>query len=285
MNENLKNLIYLYCITPKEIKNLSDLYSIHYQGLYPVRNTAGTIQQIKISNGVYAIVSKVKESEFAEENLKKNLQDLEWVKEKATAHEKVIEGIMKQACVIPFKFGILFNNENNLRAMLKEHLGEFKTTLKYLEGKEEWGVKIYVNLEKLKKNLLQETEELLNIDKEISASSPGKAFLVKKKKEELLNTLVNKKINEYGQKTFDSLKNQSFQARINKLLPKEVTERNDDMILNSAFLIVKNRVNDFINTVESLKVKYTSTGLFFDCTGPWPPYNFCSIKDVEMIKK
>jgi len=261
-----KNLIYLYCVTPKEIKNLSGLYYIYYQGLY-------------------AIVSKVKESEFLEENLKKNLQDLEWVKEKATAHEKVIERIMKQACVIPFKLGTLFNNQDNLRAMLKEHLAEFKEALSHLEGKEEWGIKIYADLDKLKNTLLREEKELLNIDKEINDSSSGKAFLLKKKKEELIKDIINRRINEYGKSCFEELKGFAIDTRINKLLPKEVTERKDEMILNSAFLVEKDRVVAFVSAVDILKTQYENKGLFFDCTGPWPAYNFCSIGIKKAIQK
>jgi len=275
-----EGLIYLYCITDKvpklkEIENLvAQPYFIYHQSLY-------------------AIVNKVKESEFDEENLKRNLADLEWIKAKASIHEKAIEGIMKNTCVIPFKFATLFNTEGNLKTMLGQHLEGFKDILKKLEDKEEWGVKIYCNSGKLKENLIQEDEQLLNIDKEINGSTtltidpersrrvnspgPGKAYLLKKKKEEFLNIAVNKKLNEYGQVSFDRLREKSTEARINKLLPKEVTERNDEMILNSTFLINKDKVGDFLNIVEDLRGKYTDKGLFFDCTGPWPPYNFCGL--------
>ena len=153
----------------------------------------------------------------------------------------------------------------------------FKENLDRVEGKEEWGGKIYCNSGKLKESLMQEDEQLLNIDKEIDGSAPGKAYLLKKKKEELLNIAVNKKFNEYGQISFDRLRERSQEAGINKLLPKEVTERSDEMILNSAFLINKDKVGDFLNIVDDLRVEYTDKGLFFDCTGPWPPYNFCGL--------
>ncbi|MBI5050786.1 MAG: GvpL/GvpF family gas vesicle protein, partial [Nitrospirae bacterium] len=91
-----------------------------------------------------------------------------------------------------------------------------------------------------------------------------------------LNIAANKKLNEYGQVSFDRLREKSTEARINKLLPKEVTERNDEMILNSAFLINKDKAGDFLNIVEDFRTKYTDKGLSFDCTGPWPPYNFCN---------
>jgi hypothetical protein len=93
---------------------------------------------------------------------------------------------------------------------------------------------------------------------------------------------VNRKINEYGQEGFDLLKDLSFEARINKLLPKEVTEREDEMILNSVFLINKDEVDDFTSMVDTLKIHYENEGFFIDCTGPWPPYNFCGLSNQKV---
>src|SRR3990172_12017776 len=263
-----KNLIYLYCVTKKAPKlkgvgNLVDeLYFVYHLGLY-------------------AVVSKVKESEFSEENLKKNLADLEWIKVEASIHEKVIEGVMKYTCVIPFKFGTIFKTEDNLKAMLEEHVQDLKEKLKNLEGKEEGGVKIYCDIERLKAAFIQEEsgEEsgILKIEKEINSSSSGKAYFLKKKKEELMKEAVNKRINEYGQESFELFKILSYEARINKLLPKEVTEKEDDMVLNSAFLVDKDKVSEFIHAVDDLKTRYNDKGLNLDCTGPWPPYNFCNL--------
>jgi len=262
MESQDQGLIYLYCLTNKvpKLKKIeavvNNIYFVFHQGLY-------------------AVTSRVSADEFSEENLKKNLSNLEWITAKASIHEKVIETVMQNSCVIPFKFGTLFTNEENLKTMLKKHIKGFKDSLKHLEGKEEWGVKIYCDIDKLKGNLIQEDEELLNLDKEIKSSSPGKAFILKKKKEDLISSIINKRLNEYGKYSFAELNQYGVDTRINKLLPKEVTERKDDMILNSVFLIDKNRVIDFLNAVDALKTKFADKGFFFDCTGPWPPYNFC----------
>ena len=69
-------------------------------------------------------------------------------------------------------------------------------------------------------------------------------------------------------------------TKINNILPKEVTEKNEDMVLNAAFLLSNKRISDFENVLAYLKTKYAGKGLIFDCTGPWPPYNFCgSLKE------
>ncbi len=259
-----KDLIYLYCVTKKvpkfnEVHHIAD--NLHF--IYHL--------------GIYAVASKVKKSEFGEENLKKNLANLEWIKEKANIHEKVIEGVMKGTCVIPFKFGTIFNTEDSLKAMLDEHAQDFKANLKNLEGKEEWGVKIYCDMEKLKGSVIKEEAEILKIEKQINSVSSGKAYFLKKKKEELIKGAVNKRINEYGQDSFELLKGLSLEARINKLLPKEVTEKEEEMVLNSSFLVNRSKVTNFVQAADGLRAKYNAKGLNFDCTGPWPPYNFCEV--------
>lgn len=265
-----KSLLYLYCITNREpeLKGVEKLLYPHTKN--PVINVYSVSQ-----DGLYAVVSKVSEDEFGEKNLKKNLGDIEWIKTRVMIHEGVIEGIMRNTCVVPFKFATLFNTEDSLKAMLEEYALDIKTNLKDLEGKEEWGVKVYCHMERLKEVLFKQDEGLLAIDKELCSASAGKAFFLKKKKEGLFNAIVNEGVNRYGQDSFERLSKQSIQSRINKLLPKEVTEREEDMILNSAFLVEKERVHTFMGIVELLKTQYEESGLFFDCTGPWPPYNFC----------
>jgi len=89
----IQNLIYLYCLTNKvpklkEIEALVDnIYFIFHQGLY-------------------AVTGRVSSNEFSEENLKKNLSNLEWITAKASAHEKVIEIVMQNSCVIPLSLGL-----------------------------------------------------------------------------------------------------------------------------------------------------------------------------------
>ncbi len=282
MKSQDKGLIYLYCITDK-LPKLSRPGIETQAGSRPLLDgLAGKEAEDLIDSiyfisclSFYAVVSNVSTDEFSEENLKKNLADLEWIKHKAGIHEKVIETVMKSFCVIPFKFGVIFNTEENLKVMLKERISKFKDTLKYLADKEEWGVKIYCDIDKLKENLILEDKGLLNIDKEINSCQPGKAYILKKKKVELVNTSVNKKLNDYGQLIFEKLKQHTIESRINKLLPKEVTERKEEMILNAVFLVKKGKVGNFIEAENALKEIFEEMGLFLDCTGPWPAYNFC----------
>jgi hypothetical protein len=264
-------LIYLYCVADREprIKEIegteNNLYFLYH-------------------NGLYAVASKVEQLEFGEEGLKRNMTDFQWVKTKAGTHERIIERVMTNTNVIPFKFGTLFNTDGSLMAMLEQYGEEFKAILRILANKQEWGLKIYCNPEKLKAGFLNNQEKILEIEDEIKSSSVGKGYFLKKKKDELIEKTLNEKINECGQESFELLKELSFEARINKLLPREVTEREDDMVLNSAFLVDTDEVGDFLNMVDTLKMHYEDKGLLIDCTGPWPPYNFCGLSNQKGAK-
>jgi len=228
-------------------------------------------------NDLYAVAGKVKQMEFGEEGLKRNMADFQWVKRKISIHEKIIEQIMTDTPVIPFKFGTLFNTDNSLKAMLEQYGEEFKAILRKLADKQEWGLKIYCNLEKLKAGLVKNEADILKIENEIGSSSAGKAYILKRKKDEIIENILNDRINECSKESFELLKELSFEAHINRLLPREVTEREDDMVLNSAFLVVRDEVCDFQNMVDTLKMHYEGKGFLIDCTGPWPPYNFCGL--------
>ncbi|MFH1891838.1 MAG: GvpL/GvpF family gas vesicle protein [Candidatus Zixiibacteriota bacterium] len=260
------SLIYLYCVA-KEVPQLTDIE--HFaDSLYSVCH-----------EGLHAVVSKVGESEFNEENLKRNLANPDWVRARVTDHERIVEGVMQSACVIPFKFGTIFRTEDRLRTMLAEHAYDLVHTIEKLEGTEEWGVKIFCDREKLEKSLITEIEGLSQIDKLINSSAPGKVFFLRKKREELIDSAAKEAIRKCGQESVDMLSRRSIAIRRNELLPREATPGRDEMILNVAFLVEKSRVTRFLLVLDDLKVRYSHKGLSFDCTGPWPPYNFCQLSE------
>lgn len=263
-----KNLVYLYCVTTtKPTQSAFDDMGVKIYPLY--------------FQGTYAVVSKVSPDEFSEDNLKKNLANMEWVEKRVRQHEKIIEEIMKDTTVLPFKFGTIFQSEENVEKLLKEQNAEFKKIITSLDDKEERGLKIYCNVGKFKETLTKEDERIQDLDRQIASTSEGKAYLLKKKKDELIKEVINEKVSEYTQDSFARLKRACLEAKINKILPKEVTERGDEMVFNAAFLINKNRIKDLENVLSYLKTKYSDKGLTFDYTGPWPPYNFCSPREAK----
>ena len=263
----MKELLYLYCVTKEKPS------SCNFE-------EPGIKVRPVFFSGTYALISSVSPDDFSEANLKKHLADMGWVEKNIRLHEKVIEEIMKDQVVLPFKFGTVFESEANVEKLLKKNNAEFKAVLTILEGKEEWGLKIYCNSAYFRDALCSENERIKEKDKEIIAAGKGKAYFLKKKKDEIIKDIINEKISEYTRDCFERLKVTAADTKINNILPKEVTEKDEDMVLNAAFLINNKRIKEFENVLAYLKTKYADKGLIFDCTGPWPPYNFCgSLKE------
>jgi hypothetical protein len=260
-------LVYLYCVTeqPPDLDGAEDRPGELY---------------VVCEDRLYAVVSRVAASEFEPAELRRNLEDLSWVAAATTKHERIVEAVMRSHCVIPFRFATLFKTDESLRAQLREHHGQLKTLIGQLENKAEWGVKVYCDIEKLRHRVCTQDSKVSSLDEAIRSASAGKAFLLKKKREELAKAAVVAGIGYYADGIAEAFQRVSFQTRINKPLPAEAIEKRDAMILNSAFLIDKNDTDSFLEVAAALNESYAGESAV-ECSGPWPPYNFCdSAKQV-----
>lgn len=112
-----------------------------------------------------------------------------------------------------------------------------------LEDKEEWVVKIYADLKRMRDC--------------ISKTNPGT------KKEELLRNELNKKLNEYKQKSFGWMKKQAEEAKLNEIPPEESKQREKTIVLDSTYLVSKKERENFARVVKFLEEEYKSEGLEF----------------------
>lgn len=259
------DLIYVYCLSNSP----------------PVLHESMKLKGLKslVFGDFHVVVKSVSEGEFSEENFKRNLSNIEWLETNAREHVEVINILMAQNTVIPFKFGTIFHAEDSLKKFITDYSGSLIENFHQIEGKEEWSVKIYCDRKSLSEQIDELSEETAALEKQIMASSPGKAFLLKRKKSELIENEMDRICKSYGQNYYNEFKNLSVSTNLNNLLPKEFTGREDTMILNAAFLISKSKVNDFRNTIDTLRKKDGNCGFFLETTGPWPPFSFIYIKE------
>ena len=261
----IDDLIYVYCI------------AINPPGLINELRSRG-LKSISIE-GFNVLIKNVPETEFSEENLKQNITDLHWIEANVREHINVIGMIMKYTSVIPFKFGTIFNSHESLEKFITNYSGSLLENFNFINGKEEWAVKIYCDRKRLSKHIDELSEPAATLEKQIMASSPGKAFLLQRKKNDLIENELDRISKDCGQSYFNNLMVLSEANSLNNLLPKEVTGREDTMILNSAFLVSKNKVADFQNMVTRLESIGTNSSFHIEITGPWPPFSFISINE------
>ncbi len=98
-------------------------------------------------HGLIAVVSEVPERDFAEEPLKAHLEDLDWLSATARAHQRVIDALTAVTTPLPLRLGTVFRDDSGVRVMMEAREDAFRRTLDRLEGRVEWGVKVYADPE------------------------------------------------------------------------------------------------------------------------------------------
>ena len=260
--------LYLYGICPFSVKRKK----MSIKGI----DGAGKVNFLRYKD-IEAVFSEVKLEEFSSEEIRrKAIEDLEWIKNKAVAHEKVIEAVMKgfDASIIPMKFGTIFKTEKNLLASLKENHAKFKKLLEKLKNKEEWALKAYADTAILASAIKNNSSIFQEKIKEASSLPAGKDYFLEKEIEEAIFSEVKKSLSDYPPLFFKVFRLLAEEAKENKILGEELTQKKDPMVFNGAFLVKKEKVDKFQGGIQKLRVEYEKIGLTFEPSGPWPPYNF-----------
>jgi len=185
------------------------------------------------------------------------------------SHQWVIEKVMKNHTIVPMKFGTFAEDEEEVFEILKTGYRQFKETLSLINNKIELDVVALWNKELIFKEIAEEKE--IKEFKNKIASNPGDPRLNDRIK---LGRMVGKSLKnknpEYAEEILCALKKQAFDLCTHDTL-------DDLMILNSSFLLDRNREKDFDKKLNELDEKFRKK-INFRCVGPLAPYSFSTIE-------
>jgi hypothetical protein len=213
-----------------------------------------------------AIASRVDLDEFGEEPLAERLSDLSWLAEKAVAHEAVVERATRDGRpVLPFRFGTIYLDEEQLAFRLRGEAEALHTALRRVEGKVELAVH----------GVLDRAQALRHAEAERgdsaeSAAGAGAAYLRRRKLERDLEDELGERGAHLGAAVHDVLAAAADEAVLNR--PRALEREEDLPVLNGAYLVASDAVDTFAGYVRRLDER--EDGLRLELSGPWPPYNF-----------
>lgn len=266
--------LYLYCIRER----------IEGGPIISMRGVDGRGEAYALPfNDLEAVVSKVSFEEFGSEEIqRKAREDLEWIKEKAIGHARIVEGAMRAngrlLNLMPMRFGAIFKSEEKLRERLGESYSEIKGILKGIRGGQEWGVKAYlIDRKKIERMIEERSETIRGKEREMASLPEGMAFFMEEELREVISREVEEELNGMKEGLFERLKRQAVASIKCKFLGKELTGREEPMILNAAFLIPEENMENFKKEIARLNQQIGQDGFLLECSGPWPPYNFTSM--------
>ncbi|MEI6758102.1 MAG: GvpL/GvpF family gas vesicle protein [Chlorobium sp.] len=228
-------------------------------------------------NGLFVIMKYVDKDEFVDSDFKIKVLDEAWLDTHVREHLEVIGKVMERHTVIPFNFGTIYKTEDAIKSFVLQYSDQITENIKNIEGKEEWAVKVYCDKRKLLENIHLVSPTITEIDALIQQSSPGKAFLLKKKKIELIKSELEEQYKLYADSIFRQLNVFCDFYLLNTIHSKEITGRDEDMLLNVTFLIRNDKVTDFIKKSDELINEFQQSVVLIDVTGPWPPFSFTKI--------
>jgi len=196
------------------------------------------------------------------------LIEIDPTRKNVLAHTMVQDGILKSHTFIPMGFGIVANDESNVRSMLEKNYAGLVSELKRLSGKIEAELKIFWD----DKALMSENQELITkIQAKVKiATSATETQRLLTEAGMLVEKIVLSWKAKYADQIYSSLKNLAIDSRLNNCSGIK-------MLLNASFLIDRTNESAFVEQVRSLDAKYKGN-VNFKYIGPLSPYNFISVK-------
>src|SRR6185436_439373 len=242
---------------------------------------AGAELQAIACSGVAALVEPVCAEEFSPATLDEKMSSIEWVARLAHKHEAVLEGATRHGAVVPARLCTLFSSAEALRLSLAANEAGFLAALERVQGREEWGLKMFCEEDRLRALAALDDPEVLRLEAAITETSPGHAFVLRKKQDARLAELSAARIEDAIDATIEALEPATVELRFLPALLSAAEEAGGERIaLNLAALVDVGAREAFHCAVSRLSESFPGEGFAFEVSGPWPPYNFCTDEEA-----
>jgi hypothetical protein len=222
---------------------------------------------------VSALVSRVPLEEYGEDAVRARLEDPAWLAGAAHVHEAVLEAALRSGAVVPFRLLTIFRDCDGLHDFLATRGDDLRALLERVRGREEVGVKAFVDRAVLDEAVAADTPALRELDAEIASAQIGRAYLLQRRREQALDQEAGRRIAELAGVLHGRLRDAAEAGVANAVQSHEASGRAEEMVLNGAYLVPSGD-DRFERELDALREEYRAVGVTFERTGPWPPYNF-----------
>lgn len=195
--------------------------------------------------------------------------DIDLKRENLLDHQRVLEEVLKRSDVLPFSFGTVANNDEEVREiLLRDGYEALHEQLEYIRGCVELEVKVFWRQDRLFFEIAQENEEVRALRDTIS-QLPDDAAGEKLTLGQLTEAEIELKSAWEADAVLDVLEQHAVDLLVSPNL-------NDTMLLNAAFLVERSREGEFDGAVYGLGEAQAGR-LIFNYVGPLPPYSFINL--------
>ena len=252
--------VWLYCVAAAGAPLPEGLPGVHAPD--PVRRTEHA--------GLAALVSEVPLSEYGEEPLRRNLNDLAWLERVARSHAVVLETALEGTTIVPVRLCTIFDDDEGARRMLADEHAALAGALDTLAGRTEWSVKVVVDRAALRQAAGGSDPGAADA----SAVGSGTAYLLRRRQERELRELADGIARDVADDVHANVGALAQAAVRNAPQNRELSHHEGDMLLNGSYLVETADLERLRALVAELQDRHGTTGARVELTGPFPPYNF-----------
>ncbi|MFE0326180.1 GvpL/GvpF family gas vesicle protein [Streptomyces sp. NPDC058960] len=241
-------------------------------------------------DGLVAVVSTVPERDFAEEPLRARLEDLDWLAATARAHQGVVDALTAVTTPLPLRLATVFRDDSGVRAMLQERADDFHRALDRLDGRVEWGVKVYAETDPTQtqgqtQGQTPGTESPGGAEGAGNASQPprkpvsGRDYLRQRRVRRQAHQEMQENTERFARQLHENLSGCAEDFRLHAPQNPALSGSSGRNVLNAAYLVPRSGSEAFVTKVE--QEKSGITGVRVELTGPWAAYSFSGVEGRE----
>lgn len=200
----------------------------------------------------------------------------EWIVE----HSYVIDQAMKRfGSVLPFSFDVILKGDDSvIIKWLEKNYPILHKDMENVEGKAEFGIQIYYNYDDLAGRVLEDDAELKDIKSRIEKESKGRAYLLQKKFDQKLKSMVSQKAAGLANRSLAEISSLADQMKIDDNRRKPDSYKDLSLLASLTCLVSDENVQrlgealDEINHQKGFRVRFT---------GPWAPFSFVNCRELS----
>lgn len=233
-----------------------------------VRGLDGEPPRLVVHRGLCAAVSPVPAGDFDAGPLRAHLEDLDWLAATARAHQAVVAALSSVTCAIPLRLATVCRDTSGVRRLLDSGRASFVPALERLDGRVEWGVKVYAEAGGAEPVATHENKP-----------ADGREYLRRRLGQRRAREDTWRRAGALSRGLREELSGHAEAERLHRPQSARVSGQPGENVLNAAYLVPREHSTEFVALAE----RYGSrvAGVRVEVTGPWAPYSFVGAVDAD----
>jgi hypothetical protein len=225
------------------------------------------LRVLDAGRNVWAIVTTVPVGDYGEAAVANGLQDLEWVGNRAMAHESVVEHFLRAGTVLPMQLFTLFTSDERALDHVARDRARIERVLQRIDRRLEWGLRLSLDPKMAAAGAGRRPGPLRR-----TGDDSGASYLARKRDVLQASRLQLAEAREEADRAYAALSHEAVEARRRTAIEQAVP--GSRVVLDAAFLVPAARGATFKKAVQRQTRQLAASGVDVSLTGPWPAYNF-----------